>query len=424
MHDMMTVLEIAKEFDIRITLDHALGASDYYEEGYHYFVTVSEAPRGAVIRVDGSGRRETVLPESGRILDGGFRAGGTRFVFASSDVSGRLLNTDTGREIPLPSDFGAVSLLGRDGESVFLRFESFLDPPQILRFDGKTMTKAASVSDESFPELTVEQRFAPSAVDGEKIPYYLVRRKDARPDGSAPALMYAYGGYDISMPPWYREMVTQITVSDWVKKGGVYIHCNLRGGSEYGPRWHEAGMGLQKRRCFEDFIGIAQQVIADGWTSAGRIGITGCSNGGLLMSTLVTQRPDLWGCVIDSVPHTDMIHFAGDDRGPMYITEYGNPRESREMFRYLLSYSPYHNVKKTAYPPIYIQTGEMDNNVPPYHGKKFAARLQAENQSENPVLLRVLARGSHDRGQGEAFWKTIAEMQLFLEHALGVKANV
>ena len=213
-------------------------------------------------------------------------------------------------------------------------------------------------------------------------------------------------------------MVTQIVVPQWVEQGGIFVQCNLRGGSEYGPKWHEGGMAMAKRHCYEDFIGVAQQLIRDGWTRAGKIGIAGCSNGGLLMSALVTMRPDLWGCVIDSVPHTDMIHFAQDDRGPMYITEYGNPRQSREMFDYLLSYSPYHNVKKTGYPPTYIQTGELDNNVPPYHGKKFAARMQAENQSDNPILLRVLAEGSHDRGKGEVFWRTIAEMQLFLEEHL------
>lgn len=136
------------------------------------------------------------------------------------------------------------------------------------------------------------------------------------------------------------------------------------------------------------------------------------------MSALVTMRPDLFGCVIDSVPHTDIIHFVEDDREPMYITEYGNPRESEEMFSYLLSYSPYHNVRKTEYPPFYIQTGECDNNVPPYHGEKFAARLQELNQSENPILLRVLEKGSHDRGSGEAYWKTIAEMQLFVDKAM------
>lgn len=132
------------------------------------------------------------------------------------------------------------------------------------------------------------------------------------------------------------------------------------------------------------------------------------------------MRPELFGCVIDSVPHTDMIHFTEDARGPMYITEYGNPRESKEMFEYILSYSPYHNVKQTSYPSVYIQTGECDNNVPPYHGKKFAARMQECNRSENPVLLRVLAKGSHDRGSGEAYWQTIAEAQLFVKKALGL----
>ena len=135
------------------------------------------------------------------------------------------------------------------------------------------------------------------------------------------------------------------------------------------------------------------------------------------------MRPDLFGCVIGSVPHTDMLQFAEDDRGPMYITEYGNPRESEEMFKYLLSYSPYHNVKQIAYPWIYLQTGECDNNVPPYHGKKFAARLQELNQSDAPILLRVLKEGSHDRGAGEVFWRTTAEMQLFADEYIAYREN-
>lgn len=177
---------------------------------------------------------------------------------------------------------------------------------------------------------------------------------------------------------------------------------------------------MNKKNCYSDFIGVAQQLIADGWTNREKLVICGCSNGGLLMSALVTMRPDLFRCVLDSVPHTDMIHFAEDDRGPMYITEYGNPKESKEMFQYLLSYSPYHNVRQEQYPWVYIQTGECDNNVPPYHGKKFAARMQELNQSPNPILLRVLEKGSHDRGSGEVYWQTIAEMQLFVKKALGL----
>lgn len=387
-------------------------------DGSHYFITLSEAARGAVIAVDASGGQRVVLPESERILEGGFSCGGELFAFAKQDVSSRLLRIKTGEEVALPSDMGALSYVGRGRGQVFLSFESFVDAPQLLSFDGKDLNAVLRSSEKTYPDVLVEQHFAPSTGDGTLIPYYLVRRKDAKADGTAAALMYGYGGYNGGMPPWHQEMVSGVSIPKWVEQGGVYVHCNLRGGNEYGPAWHEGGMRMTKRHCYEDFIGIAEQVIRDGWTSAGRIGISGCSNGGLLMSALVTMRPDLWGCVIDSVPHTDMIHFAEDDRGPMYVTEYGNPRESREVFEYLLSYSPYHNVKKASYPPVYIQTGERDNNVPPYHGKKFAARMQAENQSDNPILLRVLAEGSHDRGSGEVFWRTLAEMQVFLEEAL------
>lgn len=386
-------------------------------EGKHCFITLSEAANGAVIAVSG-GQRTTLLPESRRILDEGFSAGGQLFVTALEDVNGRLLRVSDGSEIPLPSAYGAVSLTGRSRSGVFLHFESFVDAPSILAFDGQQLTPVLCASGEKHPELVVEQGFAPSSVDGTKIPYYIVRRKDAEKTGDLPTLIYAYGGYNNSVTPQYVERVSGTQIARWAEEGGIYVQCSLRGGSEYGPRWHEDGMMMTKRHCYEDFIGVAEEVIRLGWTCPKKLAISGCSNGGLLMSALVTMRPDLWGCVLDSVPHTDMIHFAEDDRGPMYITEYGNPRESREMFEYLLSYSPYHNVRETDYPPVYIQTGELDNNVPPYHGKKFAARMQAANRSDNPILLRVLAEGSHDRGKGEVYWRTIAEMQLFLKYAL------
>ena len=175
---------------------------------------------------------------------------------------------------------------------------------------------------------------------------------------------------------------------------------------------------MKKKNCFYDFIGIAEGIIRDGWTSKKHIAINGGSNGGLLMCALLTMRPDLWGCVVASVPHTDMISFVFDDRGPMYITEYGDPHDE-EQFNYFLTYSPFHNIQKTAYPAVYIQTGECDNNVPPYHGKKMAARLQQYNTSDQPILLRVLAKGSHDRGKGETYLKTVSEMQAFIEIALG-----
>ena len=386
--------------------------------GTHYFITLSEAARGAVIAVSPDGERKVVLPESDTlILEKGFSVRGRLFALAREHVSARLIDVDTGRPLPLPSAFGALNLTGRDRHDVFFTFESFLDAPRIMRFDGESLRTVCVSGGKRHDDLTVEQLFAPSA-DGTPIPYYLVHRRDAERNGDQPVLAYAYGGYNLSMPPSYTEAVTQTAISRWVENGGVFVQINNRGGNEYGPSWHEGGMGLQKRHCYEDFIGVIEQLIRDGWTKKGRVGICGCSNGGLLMSALVTMRPDLWGAVIDSVPHTDMIHFAQDDRGPMYITEYGNPRESKEVFEYLLSYSPYHNVRSVPYPPTYIQTGELDNNVPPYHGKKLAARMQAKTTGDAPILLRVLAEGSHDRGKGEVFWQTAAEMQCFLEKYL------
>lgn len=385
----------------------------------HYFVSMSENPYGRAIRVKHQGEIETVCEGTReRILESGFSAGGKLFLLAKEHVSARLMDLESKEIIPLPDQYGSLALCGHGREGVFLKFESFLQEPQLLFFDGSRMEAALQAGGEIPGNLRVIQGFAPSTEDQTKVPYYLVYREDCEKNGRNPALMYAYGGYNLGMPPSSREMVTEISVSRWVQEGGIYVHINNRGGNEYGPRWHEEGMKFNKRRCYEDFIGVAEHLIREGWTAPGKIGIAGCSNGGLLMSALVTMRPDLWGCVIDSVPHTDMIHFAEDDRGPMYITEYGNPRESKEMFEYLLSYSPYHNVSSRAYPPTYIQTGEMDNNVPPYHGKKLAARMQAMTTGGAPILLRVLPEGSHDRGSGEAYWKTIAEMQLFLEEFL------
>lgn len=158
----------------------------------------------------------------------------------------------------------------------------------------------------------------------------------------------------------------------------------------------------------------------DGWTTPEHTAICGGSNGGLLVTALMTMEPSLWKCVIASVPHTDMLHFSLDDRGPMYVTEYGDPR-TEEYFEYMKSYSPYHNIHEgTKYPCAYIQTGEQDNNVPPYHGKKFAAAMQ-QASTGGDVLLRVLAKGSHDRGSGEVFYQTTAEMQIFIEYALGMR---
>lgn len=388
--------------------------------GKHFFLSFDQTPHGQVISIDEGqpfARHTTVYTETRAYLEAGYQLGGKIYLKCSENGAGYLFEMASGRRIPMPERVASLEQIGKTRHETLFAFDAFLSQPQILSFDGRRLQSVAG-SSARHEDLTVELLFAPSKEDKTPIPYYLVRRKDAPRNSENKALFYGYGGYNVSMPPWSTERISQTNIAKWVESGGVYVHCLLRGGNEYGSPWHEAGMGMNKKNCYSDFIGIAEQVIADGWTRPARIAISGCSNGGLLMSALVTMRPDLWGCVIDSVPHTDMIHFADDDRGAMYITEYGDPKSSPEAFDYLLSYSPLHNVREAAYPPTYIQTGECDNNVPPYHGKSFAAAMQEKNRSDNPILLRVLEKGSHDRGQGEVFWQTVAEMHVFMEQAL------
>lgn len=391
----------------------------------HYFISKENSNLGELLVVEKGQtlqQAKVVRAEKTEVLDGGFVLNRKLYLTMMDNVSAKIVcvKKDGETEIPLPAKFGTLSLSGRTEDAAYFTFESFAFPPVLLRFDGEQMEIAMRSSDESYPDVVVEQLFAPSESDGKMIPYFMVRRKDVKPDGQTPTWIYGYGGYNIPALPWATDKVGGLDIARWAMQGGIYVMATLRGGSEYGTGWHEEGMMFHKKNCYGDFFGVTQKLIDDGWTNPKKIVICGCSNGGLLVSTLVTMRPELFGCVIDSVPHTDMIHFTEDARGPMYITEYGNPRESKEMFEYILSYSPYHNVKQTSYPSVYIQTGECDNNVPPYHGKKFAARMQEYNQSKNPVLLRVLAKGSHDRGSGEAYWQTIAEAQLFVKKALGL----
>lgn len=394
-------------------------------KGRHYFISKEGAANGEILAVeDGHDMKdaEIICGQSDKVLEKGFVLGDTLYILYMKNVCSELMCIKEGKEvkIDLPGDVGTMEYAGKASDKVFLSFESFLDKPMMLALRDEKIEIVFQTSEKKYDDIVVERKTAPSKEDGKEIPYFIVHRKDIVHDGQNPAWIYAYGGYNVAMRPSSAEMVANMDIADWVEKGGIYVLASIRGGNEFGVAWHEEGMLMKKRNCYYDFIGITEQLIEEGWTSPNKTAISGCSNGGLLMSALVTMRPDLFGCVIDSVPHTDMIGFADDARGPMYITEYGNPKESKEMFEYLLSYSPYHNIKETNYPAVYIQTGECDNNVPPYHGKKFAARLQEMNQSSSPILLRVLEKGSHDRGAGEVYWRTISEMQLFVKKALGL----
>ena len=397
------------------------GAFTYVDtlNGELIFLTQAQAPLGRLIAVKhgqtlAEGR--TLVEECEMKLEDAIRHGDQLVLFYLKDAASlvRVVGADGKKayDLPLPSASGACTLAMQNGrairksDSLILEFESFVHSPMLLKLTGDQLTVLYQPNPKTAEDIEVRQIFT-EAPDGERIPAFVVMPKGLEKTGCTPTLMYGYGGYNNAILPSYNNPFVDLDIVDWVSQG-----------SEYGTRWHEGGSLANKKNCFTDFIATAERIQQEGWTCPAKTAICGGSNGGLLMCALLTMRPDLWGCVIASVPHTDMIRFRNDDRGPMYITEYGDPMDPA-LFPLMLSYSPYHNIQAVDYPAIYIQTGECDNNVPPYHGKKMAAKLQENNQSDHPVLLRVLALGSHDRGKGEAHLKTIAEMQSYIDWALG-----
>jgi prolyl oligopeptidase len=218
----------------------------------------------------------------------------------------------------------------------------------------------------------VEQYWATSK-DGTKVPYFVVRPKDLKFDGTAPTLLYAYGGFQVSRTPGYSGTIGKL----WLEKGGVYVLANIRGGGEFGPRWHNAGLKLNRQRVYDDFFAVSQDLITRKVTSPAKLGIMGGSNGGLLMGVALTQRPELYKAVVIQVPLFDMIAYTHIGAGDSWAGEYGDPAVPAER-AVIETYSPYQNLKAgQPYPKVYIETSTKDDRVHPAHARKAAARLKA-----------------------------------------------
>jgi prolyl oligopeptidase len=216
----------------------------------------------------------------------------------------------------------------------------------------------------------VEQFWATSK-DGTKIPYFVVRPKDLKFDGAAPTLLYAYGGFQVSQTPAYSATVGKL----WLEKGGVYVVANIRGGGEFGPRWHNAGLKLNRMRVYDDFFAVSQDLIARKITSPRRLGIMGGSNGGLLMGVALTKHPELYRAVVIQVPLLDMLNYTHIGAGASWVGEYGDPAIPAER-AVIEGYSPLQNLKAgQPYPKVYLETSTKDDRVHPAHARKFAARL-------------------------------------------------
>ena len=396
-----------------------------------YFKTDNDAPRSRVIAINTAqpdpANWKEVIPQAAETLTG-VGIVGERFVAnylkdARSQIKQFQLDGTLEREIELPG-IGTASGFGgkRDDSETFYSFTSFTTPPSSYRYDietGESEKLREAKVDFNSDDYEVKQIFY-SSKDGTKVPMFIAHKKGITLDGSNPTLLYAYGGFNISLTPSFS--VSRLA---WMELGGVFAMPNLRGGGEYGEEWHVAGKLHDKQNVFDDFIAAAEWLIENKYTSSKKLAIQGRSNGGLLVGACLTQRPDLYGACLPGVGVMDMLRFHKFTAGRFWVDEYGSS-DDQAQFKTLLEYSPYHNVKPaTAYPATMVTTADTDDRVVPGHSFKFAAALQNGHQGENPVIIRIETRAGH--GAGKPTSKVIEEVAdewAFLVDNLGFEPNL
>jgi len=371
-----------------------------------YFNTDLDAPRGRIVAIStdhpAPADWRTVVPEGPDVIDLAGIVGNRLVVACMHDVHHRLgihhLDGTHLRDIALPT-LGTVSGLSglQDDTEMFFSFTSFLYPSTSFRYE----LQAHELSVVQAPEIDFDtsqyetKQIFYTSKDGTRVPMFLTHRKGLTLDGDHPTLLYAYGGFNINIKPRFS-----VATLVWLEAGGIYAQANLRGGSEYGETWHQAGMLDKKQNVFDDFIAAAEWLIANDYTCPEKLAIRGGSNGGLLVAACMLQRPDLYGAVICQVPVIDMLRYHKFTAGRFWVPEYGDAEAGREQFDYLYAYSPLHNVRPgLEYPPVLITSADTDDRVVPMHSKKFAATLQAEAAGANPILLRVETKAGHGGGK-------------------------
>jgi len=391
-----------------------------------YFQTDKDAARAKIVTVDvlAKDKKWTVIVSEATETLSGVRFINDQLVLMYlKDAYTQIRIVDTtgklGRDVKLPGIGSAGGFGGkRKDHETFYTYSSFNAPPAIYRYDMKTgkseLFREAKVKfDASLFE--VKQVFYNSK-DGTKVPMFIVHRKGLKLDGNNPTLLYGYGGFNIPMTPGFS-----VARLPWLEMGGVYVVANLRGGSEYGEAWHEAGTKLKKQNVFDDFIGAAEWLIANKYTQPSKLAIQGGSNGGLLVGAVLNQRPDLFGAALPAVGVMDMLRFPKFTIGWAWTSDYGSP-DNPEEFKAIYAYSPLHNVKTGAkYPATMVTTADHDDRVFPAHSFKYAAALQEAQGGNAPILIRIETKAGH--GAGKPTTKQIeeqADIYGFLVKSLGV----
>lgn len=393
-----------------------------------YLVTNFQAPNKRVVTFDLSnptkGNWKDCIAETENVLSPNTGSG---YIFASYmkdavsfikqyDYDGKLV-----RDIELPGVGTAGGFGGKEKETtLYFSFTNYVTPGTIYSFDpksGKSAIYQKPKVDFNSADYESKQVFYTSK-DGTKVPMIITYKKGTKLNGQNPTILYGYGGFNVSLTPAFS-----IANAVWLENGGIYAVANLRGGGEYGKKWHDAGTQLKKQNVFDDFIAAAEFLIKENYTSSDYLAIKGGSNGGLLVGAVMTQRPDLVKVALPAVGVLDMLRYHTFTAGAGWAYDYGTAEQSKEMFEYLKGYSPVHNVKAgVKYPATMVTTGDHDDRVVPAHSFKFAAELQAKQAGDNPVLIRIDVNAGH--GAGKSVAATIQEnvdMQVFTLYNMGVK---
>jgi prolyl oligopeptidase len=387
-----------------------------------------DAPRGRVLAIDTDHPKRTnwkaLVPqgtdklEFANVVNNSFLLGYLKD--ARTEVRVHDLNGTFLHNVDLPGIGTAEGFGGkRKHTETFYGFTSFTFPSTVYRYDpvaGKSSIFRQPKVDFDATRYESKQVFYNSK-DGTRVPMFLTYKKGIKLDGQNPVLLYAYGGFDISLTPFFS-----VPNAVWLEMGGVYAQPNLRGGGEYGEEWHQAGMKLKKQNVFDDFIAAAEWLIDSKYTSTPKLAIRGRSNGGLLIGACLTQRPELFGAVLPEVGVMDMLRFHKFTIGWAWTSDYGSSDDPAE-FKALYAYSPLHNLRPgTKYPPTLIATSDHDDRVVPGHSFKFAATMQADQAGASPVLIRIEVKAGH--GAGKSITKLIdetADTWSFVAHNLDMK---
>ncbi len=397
-----------------------------------YMLTDEGAPRYRVVALDlrdpAPEHWRTVVPEGRDALDTAGLVGGQIVAQYLHDahsavrryaLDGRLLG-----EVTLP---GLGTASGFDGHfkdhDTYYSYSSYTSPPAVYRLElasGRSSLWHVPRLAGFRPQDYETRQVFYSSKDGTQVPMFITARKGVKLDGSNPTILYGYGGFNLAQMPAFQP-----NIATWIELGGVFALANLRGGSEYGREWHEAGMKTHKQNVFDDFIAGAEYLIAQKWTSPKHLAIHGRSNGGLLIGAVTEQRPDLFAAAIPQVGVMDMLRFRDFTVGRGWESDYGSVDDSDE-FRALLAYSPYHNVKAGVnYPPMLILTGDHDDRVFPAHSFKFAAAMQHADPNGNPILIRIDLRAGHGSGKPTAkLIEEFADIYAFILHSMGEGARI